>query len=138
MAKWLVIGVLAAAGTLLVVVLSQPNADPGKPCKRYCITSAEDESDDDVAVFKGRGWRPRRRVVAVYGTFCGGTECDDEGAISRIRTNRQGRFEFKLRGAPPKRGDRAARIASGDGPATFEQWKGRPFFSPLIRREPRQ
>jgi hypothetical protein len=136
MAKWLVTGLLAAAGILLVVVMSQTNADPGKPCKRYCITSAEDESDDDVTVFKGRGWRPRRRVVAVYGTFCGGTECDDVGVLSRIRTNRQGRFEFKLREASPKRGDRAARVASGDGPVTFEQWKGRAFFSPLIRREP--
>lgn len=68
--------------------------------------------------------------------FCDGTECDDEGITSRIRTNRQGRFEFKFREGRPQSGDRAAGIASGGGPVGFEQWKGRPFYSPLIRRKP--
>lgn len=65
----IVIGALATvAVTLSVVMMSQPNADPGTPCKRYCVAMADDESDDGVAVFKGRGWRPGRIVVALYGT----------------------------------------------------------------------
>ena len=137
----LVIALVAAtAGLVVAGAMSFTGADPrrDRPCKRYCVSVSPKEGDQETVFrFAGTGWRPGRLVNATYGTpFCDEQECEGVGKITRVRTDQRGRVSFKFREGPSRSGDRAARISSGNGPVRFEQWKGRPFFSELVRRKP--
>lgn len=88
-----------------------------------------------VFVFRGRGWRPRRRVEATYGMYCRPEEaCELIGFSTAFETDAHGRFTFRLVNGPgPPRGSRPR--AAGGGPVTFEQFI-RGGSGRLIQRTP--
>lgn len=90
--------------------------------------------EGSVFTFKGRGWRPNRRVTATFGVYCPpGQACIDIAYIARLHTGPHGGFIFRLRAGQEQPGDAAAGIRAGGHP-TFSQKRrdGR-----LVRRSPR-
>jgi hypothetical protein len=89
-----------------------------------------------VFTFHGRGWRPRVVVEALHGPYCPDPFCETLGLVRRFRPDERGEFVFRFR-----EGRNAARLpapaAAGNGPVTFEQFKGRRYESGLIRVTPR-
>ena len=120
----------AAAGTGCV--------DPA-PCVYVSPDPASVKRPGTVYVYRGRGWRPNRPVQAEYGSYCSprASACAGVGLSSRFRTDRRGRFTFRLRHGnllPP----RVPRPAGAGGEADtiqFVQWSGREYQSRRIARD---
>lgn len=81
--------------------------------ERPCVFVAPDVNPQTAApgtvlTFRGRGWRPRSKVQAEYGSFCPPHQaCDGVGLSTTFRTDRRGRFIFRFRfGRRPPRGVR--------------------------------
>jgi hypothetical protein len=107
-------------------------------CKRFCM-SVEPRVAGEGSVFRitGRDWRPRRHVRVTYGAYCRpGQPCILVLHSVRRRTDRQGRFTFRIRAGQPELGDAERGITSGSG-FTFSQWLGKPGGSHLVQRRPR-
>lgn len=130
---------MLAAAVLLALGVLDVSGDGGddeeRPCDRFCVTvTPKTGATGTVFRFAGRGWRPDRRVRALHGPYCEG-DCPDLGIVSRIRTDGRGRWEFEFRNGPRQPGDREAGIVAGSGLSYFEQWRGKPHRSRLIRRK---
>jgi hypothetical protein len=91
-------------------------------CERFCMTVRPAEAPEgSVFTFRGRHWRPNRRMRVTFGPYCRPDEaCPAIAYLGRLRTNGRGRFVFRLRAGAEQEGDREARIHSGHGPR-FEQ-----------------
>jgi len=91
-------------------------------CQRFCMTVRPAEAPEgSVFTFRGRHWRPNRRVRVTFGPYCRPDEpCPAIAYLGRLRTNGRGRFVFRLRAGAEQEGDLEAHIHSGHGP-TFEQ-----------------
>jgi hypothetical protein len=77
--------------------------------------------EGSVFAFRGRQWRPDRRVRVTFGVYCRPDEaCPAIAQVGLLRTNARGRFGFRLRAGPEQDGDREAGIHSGSAP-TFDQ-----------------
>ena len=77
--------------------------------------------EGSVFRFRGRGWRPDRRVTATYGVYCRPDEaCIEIAYIVKLRTDRRGRFSFRLRAGEERPGDSEHGIHAGGDP-TFSQ-----------------
>lgn len=103
-------------------------------CERFCM-SVEPRTgpEGSVFVFRGRHWRPERRVTVYFGPYCRpGEACPAIGYIGRLRANARGRFTFRLRAGASEAGDRRRRIASGGHPTIEQRARGR-----TIARTPR-
>ena len=114
---------LAAVLALGGVAAAKTGQSPD--CRRFCMT-VEPQTGPEGGVFRftGRGWRPQRRVTVYYGPYCRPDEaCPAIAYVGRLRTNRDGRFSFRLRAGDARPGDADRRIASGSNP-TFAQLSG--------------
>ena len=119
----------AILGLALAAVLAFPTGAAAAPktgqspdCKRYCM-AVEPREGPEGSVFRleGRGWRPRTRVQVVYGVYCRPDQvCIEIAYFARVRTDRRGRFAFRVRAGQPRAGDRERKIHSGSG-FTFSQ-----------------
>lgn len=132
-------GVLLTGAVFLAlgIIPDSGSAGEGKRecCERFCVTvTPATGGKDTVFRFVGRGWRPNRAVRAVHGPYCEG-DCPDIGIVSRVKADRRGRWVFKFRNGPEQPGDREAGIVAGANLSVFEQWKGKPHDSPLVRRK---
>ena len=82
--------------------------------------------EGSVFRFTGRGWRPRRRVTVDFGAYCRPEEaCPLIGYHGLLRTNREGRFTFRLRAGSEQPGDDERRIRSGAGPSFAQRLRER-------------
>jgi len=116
-------------GLALAAVLAFPSAAAAAPktgqspdCKRFCM-SVEPRQGREGSVFRleGRGWRPQKRVSVVYGVYCPPeAACIEIAYFARVRTDRRGRFTFRVRAGQAQAGDRDRKIHSGSG-FTFSQ-----------------
>lgn len=128
----LLVALVAIVALVLTLALTrdggtQTDAD----CSRFCVRVVEE--DDDVVLFEGSRWRAGSPVDVTYGEVCPSNGfCSDEGLGRAVRVNARGRFRFRLRTSEPAR---ARGVPTGRLPVLFEQWRGRPFESGLIRRE---
>ena len=91
-------------------------------CERFCMSVRPAEAPEgSVFTFRGRHWRPNRRVRVTYGAYCRPDEpCPAIAYLGVLRTNGRGRFVFRLRAGVEQEGDPEARIHSGS-PPRFEQ-----------------
>jgi hypothetical protein len=107
-------------------------------CERFCMSvSPKEGPEGTVFTFKGRDWRPNRRVTVTYGPYCRPDEaCPAIAYLGRIQTGHRGGFRFRLRGGPEQEGDPAKRIHSGSGPS-FSQRVGRGERARTVSRSPR-
>jgi hypothetical protein len=120
----------AAVGLGLVAVLvfcgvATAKTGQSPDCRRFCM-AVEPRTGPEGSVFRftGRGWRPQRRVTVYFGPYCRPDEaCPAIAYVGRLRTNRDGRFAFRLRAGNARPGDVDRGIASGANP-TFEQRAG--------------
>jgi hypothetical protein len=92
-----------------------------------------------VYVYRGRGWRPNRPVDAEYGSYCPprASACAGVGLGTRFRTDRRGRFTFRLRHGNllPRRVPRPAGAGGEADTIRFVQWSGREGRSRRIERD---
>jgi hypothetical protein len=92
-----------------------------------------------VYVYRGRGWRPNRSVEAEYGSYCPprAEACATIVQTSRFRTDRRGRFTFRLRHGNLllPRVPRPASAGGGADTILFVQWSGREGRSRRIERD---
>ena len=108
-------------------------------CERFCmsVTPSEGTVGETVFRFRGRGWRPNRRVEIFYGPYCQpGAACPAIAFMVRLRTNERGRFVFRFRVGPVKEGDDEQDVHAGGGEPVFEQLVGRPRHTRWLRRQP--
>jgi hypothetical protein len=85
-----------------------------------------------VFSFTGRGWRPNRRVTAVFGAYCRpGEACIAIAYIARLRTDDEGRFRFRLRAGPERKTDEERGIRAGGKPTFSQRARTR-----IVRRKP--
>ena len=130
------IPLLAVAAALLLPggASATIRTGPSPDCKRFCMSVKPHEGPEgSVFTFKGRGWRPNRRVTATFGVYCRpGEVCIDIAYIARVHTGPHGGFIFRMRAGQEQPGDEAAGIRAGGRP-TFSQKRrdGR-----LVRRSP--
>jgi hypothetical protein len=98
-----------------------------QPCKRFCVSVTPSGGDTEtVFVFKGRNWRPKWKISASYGVYCGpGEQCIAIGRFTTLRANKHGRFVFRFRNGPRPLTEGPRPRASGGGPVTFRQGTGR-------------
>ena len=113
---------LLIAGVLAAGLLTAPPATGASPpvppaCvfESPCVYVTPDVDPErarpgTVLTFRGRGWRPRARVGASYGSYCPpvrDTICAGVGLGTQFRADRKGRFVFRFRfGRRPPRGVR--------------------------------
>ena len=65
---------------------------------------------------RGRAWRPNRPVRVFYGVYCPpGAVCIAIAYLARVRTDRHGRFTFRVRAGEPQAGDADRKIHAGGG-----------------------
>ena len=130
------IPLLAVAAALLLPGGASATIRTGQSpdCKRFCMSVKPHEGPEgSVFTFKGRGWRPNRRVTATFGVYCRpGEVCIDIAYIARVHTGPHGGFIFRMRAGQEQPGDEAAGIRAGGRP-TFSQ-KRRDVR--LVRRSP--
>jgi hypothetical protein len=91
-------------------------------CEHFCMSVRPREAPEGtVFTFRGRHWRPNRRVRATFGVYCPPRDaCPAVLYSALLRTTDRGRFTFRLRAGGERDGDRAAGIHAGSRP-TFEQ-----------------
>jgi hypothetical protein len=125
--------VAALAGAGVAAAATKTRQSPG--CERFCMSVRPAEGPEgSVFRFEGRDWRPNRRVTVTYGPYCRPEDaCPAIAYIGRLRTNRDGRFVFRLRAGQERRGDARRGIHSGSRPA-FSQ---RARSGRTITRSPR-
>jgi hypothetical protein len=94
-------------------------------CKRFCMSVKPAEgAEGSVFTFRGRHWRPNRRVTATFGVYCRPDEaCIAIAYIVRLRTGDRGGFTFRLRAGDERQGDEQQGIRAGSSP-TFSQRVG--------------
>jgi hypothetical protein len=116
-------------GLALAAVLAFPTAAAADPktgqspdCKRFCMSVEPRQGPEgSVLRIRGRAWRPNRLVRVFYGVYCPpGALCIDIAYIAHVRTDRRGRFTFRVRAGQPQAGDEDRHIHSGSG-FTFSQ-----------------
>ena len=107
---------------------------PSRPS--VSVTPTSGPRGGTVFTFRGRGWRPGVVVEAIYGPYCTARLCELKGLARRFRPNEQGEFVFRFREGPSRAG-LPAPAAAGNGPVTFEQFRGRRYRSHLVRVRPR-
>ena len=98
--------------------------------------AVEPREGPEGSVFRisGRAWRPNRRVEVFYGVYCPpGALCPAIGYEGHIRTNRRGRFTFRVRAGQPQPGDDDRKIHAGAG---FE-FSQRTASQRTVTRKPR-
>jgi hypothetical protein len=107
-------------------------------CERFCMSVKPKEGPEGtVFTFRGRHWRPNRRVTATFGVYCRpGEACIDIAYFARIRTGDRGGFRFRLRAGPEQDGDKQHGIRSGS-PPSFSQRVGRGERARTVSRSPR-
>jgi hypothetical protein len=89
--------------------------------------------EGSVFRFTGRGWRPRKQVTVEFGAYGRPDEaCPLIGYLGFLRTDRRGRFSFRLRAGSERAGDAERKIASGAGPTFSQRLRGR-----TVSRAPR-
>ncbi|HEX6652830.1 MAG TPA: hypothetical protein VF072_08805 [Thermoleophilaceae bacterium] len=109
--------------TSLTVLLAAAALTGQSPdCEHFCMSVRPREAaEGSVFTFRGRHWRPDRRVRVNFGAYCRPNEaCPDILYTALVRTNEDGRFTFRLRAGAEQHGDEAAGIRSGGTP-TFQQ-----------------
>jgi hypothetical protein len=92
-----------------------------------------------VFTFHGTGWRPGVRVEAVYGPPCftdhrGIRNCSTLGLTRRLKPDARGEFVFRFRDGARDEQEPEPFTTAGEGPVTFQQWKGKASHDPLVRR----
>jgi hypothetical protein len=125
--------------TGLVVLLATAALSGQSPdCERFCMSVAPKEGPEgSVFTFKGRHWRPDKRVTIAYGPYCRPDEaCPAIAYLGHIRTGPHGGFTFRLRAGAEQDGDPAKGIVSGSGPG-FSQRVGRGDRVRTVSRSPR-
>jgi hypothetical protein len=135
---WILAPACLAALWLPGGAAADPKTGQSPDCKRFCM-SVEPRQGPEGSVFriKGRGWRPQKRVEVYYGVYCPpDAACIAIAYFAHLRTNRYGRFAFRVRAGQPQPGDRDRKITSGSD-FTFSQWLAKPSESHLVRRAPR-
>jgi hypothetical protein len=102
--------------TVLLAAAAMTGQSPD--CKHFCMSVRPNEGPEgSVFTFKGRHWRPDRRVTVTYGPYCRPDEaCPAIAYLGRVRTGDHGGFTLRLRAGAEQRGDRAQHIHSGMGP----------------------
>jgi hypothetical protein len=109
------------------------------PCVYVSPDPAQVTKPGTIYVYRGRGWRPKREVQVGYPAYCppGAKACEDEGLSSRLRTDRRGRFTFRLRLGTrlPSDVPRPAGAGGVNDTIQFVQWSGRPALSRLVTRD---
>lgn len=113
---------LAAALWLPAGAGAEPKTGQSPDCRRFCMSVEPREGPEgSVFRFRGHGWRPDRRLTATYGVYCRPDEaCIEIAYIVRLRTDRHGRFSFRLRAGEERPGDAEHKIHAGGDP-TFSQ-----------------
>jgi hypothetical protein len=116
---------LALALCVAGVAVAQTRTGQSPRCERFCMAVEPGTGPEgSVFRFKGRGWRPERRVTVWYGPYCRPDEaCPEIAYIARLRTNDRGRFTFRLRAGDRQPGDAKRKIVAGAHPV-FEQRVG--------------
>ena len=77
--------------------------------------------EGSVFTFRGRGWRPGKRVEAAYGMYCRPYQaCPAIGYIASLRADAEGRFTLRLRAGEERPDDADRGVHSGAHPR-FEQ-----------------
>jgi hypothetical protein len=113
---------LAAALAFPTAAAAAPKTGQSPDCKRFCM-SVEPREGPEGSVFRiqGRGWQPRKRVRVFYGVYCRPQDaCIEIAYIARVRTDRHGRFTFRVRAGQPQADDENRHIHAGSG-FTFSQ-----------------
>jgi hypothetical protein len=114
---WILAPALIAALWLPGAAAAAPKTGQSPHCKRYCM-AVEPREGLEGSVFRisGRAWRPNRPVQVFYGVPCPpGAICPAIGYSGRIRTNRRGRFTFRVRAGEPQSGGDDRNIHAGGG-----------------------
>jgi hypothetical protein len=94
--------------------------------------------EGSVFRFRGRGWRPNRRVSANFGVYCRpGEACIDILYTVRLKTDATGRFVFRLRAGQEQPGDHAKQISSGGRPSFAQRVVSPGRRSRTVTRQPR-
>jgi hypothetical protein len=130
------IAVLALIAALATPAMSAaPRTGQSPDCRRYCMSVEPREGPEGTVFrFRGRHWRPERRVTATFGVYCRpGQACIAIAYVVRLRTDATGKFAFRLRGGPARPGDDEKGIRSGS-PPTFTQ---RARDGGIVTRRPR-
>jgi hypothetical protein len=114
--------VLAAGAALPAGAAAKVKTGQSPECTRFCMSVEPREGPEgSVFRFRGHGWRPNGRVAATYGVYCRPNEaCIEIAYIVRLRTDRRGRFAFRLRAGDDQPDDAERGIHAGDDP-TFSQ-----------------
>jgi hypothetical protein len=107
---------------LAVLLASAALTGQSPDCEHFCMSVRPAEAPEgSVFTFRGRHWRPNRRVRVTFGAYCRpGEACPDILYFSILRANARGRFAFRLRAGAEQDGDQEARIRAGGTP-TFRQ-----------------
>jgi hypothetical protein len=132
---WILAPALIAALWLPGSAAAAPKTGQSPHCKRYCMT-VEPREGPEGSVFRisGRAWRPNRPVQVIYGVYCPpGAVCISIAYFARVRTDRHGRFTFRVRAGEAKAGDDDRKIHAG-GDFEFSQ---RTASHRTITRKPR-
>jgi hypothetical protein len=119
---WILAPALFAALWLPGAAAAAPKTGQSPHCKRYCM-AVEPREGPEGSVFRisGRAWRPNRPVRVFYGVYCPpGAVCIEIAYSARVRTDRHGRFRFRVRAGEPQSGDDERNIHAG-GDFTFSQ-----------------
>ena len=109
--------------TGLAVLLAAATLTGQSPdCEHFCMSVKPREAPEgSVFTFRGRHWRPNRRVRVNFGVYCPpDAACPAIARTGLIRTGDRGGFTFRLRAGQEQAGDRAKQIMSGGAP-TFQQ-----------------
>ena len=121
--------------TGLVALLAAATLTGQSPdCERFCMSVKPREAPEgSVFTFRGRHWRPSRRVGIEFGAYCRPDEaCPAILYSGFVRTGDRGGFRFRLRAGQEQSGDRRKQILSGGHPAFRQRTAhGR------VRRSPR-
>jgi hypothetical protein len=117
---------LGACALVLGTKAESSATGANRNCERYCVSVTPPTGDTEtVFVFRGRGWRPKWRISASYGGYCGpGEMCTAEGRFTALKANKHGRFVFRFRNGPRAVTEGRRPRASGGGPVTFRQGTG--------------
>ena len=114
---WILAPALIAALWLPGAAVAAPKTGQSPDCKRFCMTVEPHEGPEgSVFRIRGRAWRPNRPVRVFYGVYCPpGAACPAIGYSGRVRTDRRGRFTFRVRAGESQAGDADRKIYAGGG-----------------------
>ena len=98
-------------------------------CEHFCMSVKPAQAGEgSVFTFRGRHWRPNRRVRVSFGVYCPPrAACPEILYTDLLTTDGRGRFTFRLRAGGEQDGDKGAGIRAG----------GRPTFKQRVRRNGR-